>query len=101
MNTTKISKEVEKQIQAQLKEYAKLKGAALREAYAEVVGRDTNETSRERLLNGIARILYHGAEATVAAKADAEVSAKDSKPEGKQKKGKQPAGRSPGRRHGW
>ena len=43
-------------------EYSKLKGTALREAYAEVVGRDTNETSRERLLNGIARVLYHDAE---------------------------------------
>jgi hypothetical protein len=58
----KISKEVERDIKAYLTECSKLKGAALREAYAQVVGRDTNETSRERLLNGIARILYHNAE---------------------------------------
>jgi hypothetical protein len=58
---TKISKQAEKDIKAYLKECSKLKGAALREAYAEIVGRDTNQTSRERLLNGIARILYHNA----------------------------------------
>jgi hypothetical protein len=62
MKTTKISKETDKEIKAYLKECSKLKGAALREAYAEIIGRDTNETSRERLLNGIARILYHNAE---------------------------------------
>jgi hypothetical protein len=87
----KVSKESDKQIKAYLKECARLKGAVLREAYAQVVGRDTNETNRERLLNGIARILYHnaGQGALVPIFEHPEMGAKsEPKKEGKREKGK-------------
>jgi hypothetical protein len=69
---------MDKNIDKQLKETAKLKGAELREKYAQIVGRDTNVTSRQRLLDGIARVLIH----------DAEMAKAEEKKNGKPPKGK-------------